>query len=43
MSIQEYFVSLFKGIHSLIKGMAVTGKELVSPKSLSSTPRIGQH
>ncbi len=32
MSIKEYFGSLFTGIHSLLKGMAVTGKELVTPK-----------
>lgn len=38
MSIQEYFVSLFKGIHSLIKGMAVTGKELVTPKVTEQYP-----
>ena len=38
MSIKEYFVSLFKGIHSLIKGMEVTGKELVSPKVTEQYP-----
>ena len=32
MSIKEYFSSLFKGIVSLLKGMSVTGKELVTPK-----------
>ncbi len=38
MNIQEYFVSLFKGIHSLIKGMEVTGKELVTPKVTEQYP-----
>lgn len=32
MSIKEYFSSLFKGISSLLKGLQVTGKELVTPK-----------
>lgn len=32
MSIKEYFSSLFKGIISLLKGLQVTGKELVTPK-----------
>lgn len=32
MSIKEYFSSLFKGIASLLKGLQVTGKELVTPK-----------
>ena len=32
MSIKEYFSSLFKGIGSLLKGLQVTGKELVTPK-----------
>lgn len=32
MSIKEYFSSLFKGIYSLLKGLKVTGKELVTPK-----------
>lgn len=32
MSIKEYFSSLFKGIVSLLKGLQVTGKELVTPK-----------
>ncbi len=38
MSIKEYFVSLFTGIHSLIKGMQVTGKELVTPKVTEQYP-----
>ena len=38
MSIKEYFVSLFKGIHSLIKGMEVTGRELVTPKVTEQYP-----
>ena len=38
MSIKDYFVSLFKGIHSLIKGMEVTGKELVTPKVTEQYP-----
>ena len=38
MTIKEYFVSLFKGIHSLIKGMEVTGKELVTPKVTEQYP-----
>lgn len=38
MSIKEYFVSLFKGFHSVIKGMQVTGKELVTPKVTEQYP-----
>jgi len=38
MSIKEYFVSIFKGLHSLFKGMAVTGKELVTPKVTEQYP-----
>ncbi len=38
MSIKEYFVSLFKGIYSLIRGMQVTGKELVTPKVTEQYP-----
>ncbi len=38
MSIKEYFVSIFKGFHSLLKGMAVTGKELVTPKVTEQYP-----
>lgn len=38
MSIKEYFSSLFKGIYSLIKGMEVTGKELVTPKVTEQYP-----
>ena len=38
MSIKDYFVSLFKGIHSLIKGMEVTGRELVTPKVTEQYP-----
>ena len=38
MSIKEYFVSLFKGMHSLIKGMQVTGRELVTPKVTEQYP-----
>lgn len=38
MNIKEYFVSLFKGIYSLLKGMAVTGKELVTPKVTEQYP-----
>ncbi len=38
MSIKEYFASLFKGIYSLIKGMEVTGKELVTPKVTEQYP-----
>ena len=32
MSINEYFSSLFRGVSSLLKGLQVTGKELVTPK-----------
>ena len=39
MNIKEYFVSIFKGFYSLIKGMEVTGKELVTPKVPSFTSR----
>ena len=38
MSIKEYFVSLFKGLYSLIRGMQVTGKELVTPKVTEQYP-----
>lgn len=38
MSIKEYFASLFKGMYSLIKGMQVTGKELVTPKVTEQYP-----
>ena len=38
MSIKEYFSSLFKGIVSLLKGMSVTGKELVTPKITERYP-----
>ena len=38
MSIKEYFSSLFKGIYSLIQGMEVTAKELVTPKVTEQYP-----
>ena len=38
MNIKEYFVSIFKGFYSLIKGMEVTGKELVTPKVTEQYP-----
>ena len=38
MSIKEYFASIFKGFYSLIKGMEVTGKELVTPKVTEQYP-----
>lgn len=38
MSIKEYFSSLFKGVYSLIKGMEVTGKELVTKKVTEQYP-----
>lgn len=38
MSIKEYFVSIFKGLHSLVKGMEVTGKELVTKKVTEQYP-----
>ena len=38
MNIKEYFVSIFKGFYSLIKGMDVTGKELVTPKVTEQYP-----
>ena len=38
MSMKEYFVSIFKGFYSLIKGMEVTGKELVTPKVTEQYP-----
>lgn len=37
-SIKEYFTSVGKGISSLVKGMAVTGKELVTPKVTECYP-----
>ena len=38
MNIKEYFVSIFKGFLSLIKGMEVTGVELVTPKVTEQYP-----
>ncbi len=38
MSIKEYFVSLFKGFFSLLKGMQVTGRELVTKKVTEQYP-----
>ena len=38
MTIKEYFVSIFKGFYSLIKGMEVTGVELVKPKVTEQYP-----
>ncbi len=38
MNIKEYFATLFTGLHSLIKGMEVTGKELVTPKVTEQYP-----
>lgn len=37
-SIKEYFSSVGKGISSLVKGMAVTGKEFVTPKVTEQYP-----
>lgn len=37
-SIKEYFTSVGKGITSLVKGMAVTGKEFVTPKVTEQYP-----
>lgn len=37
-SIKEYFTSVGKGIGSLVKGMAVTGKEFVTPKVTEQYP-----
>ncbi len=37
-SIKEYFSSVGKGIASLAKGMAVTGKEFVTPKVTEQYP-----
>lgn len=38
MTIKEYFSSLFKAIVSLVKGLQVTGKELVTPKVTEQYP-----
>lgn len=38
MNIKEYFSSLFKGTHSLIRGMEVTGKELFTKKVTEQYP-----
>lgn len=38
MNIKEYFSSLFKGAHSLIQGMEVTGKELFTKKVTEQYP-----
>lgn len=37
-SIKDYFSSVGKGINSLVKGMAVTGKEFVTPKVTECYP-----
>ena len=37
-SIKEYFSSVGKGIKSLVQGMEVTGKELVTPKITEQYP-----
>lgn len=37
-NIKEYFSSVGKGLSSLVKGMAVTGKELVTPKVTECYP-----
>ena len=37
-SIKEYFSSVGKGIKSLVQGMSVTGKELVTPKVTECYP-----
>lgn len=37
-SIKEYFTSVGQGISSLVKGMQVTGKELVTPKITECYP-----
>ncbi len=37
-SIKEYFSSVGKGIKSLVQGMSVTGKELVTPKITECYP-----
>ena len=37
-SIKEYFSSFGKGLSSLVKGMAVTGKEFVTPKVTECYP-----
>lgn len=37
-SIKEYFTSVGQGISSLVKGMQVTGKELVTPKVTECYP-----
>ncbi len=41
-SIKEYFSSVGKGIASLAKGMAVTGKEFVTPKVTEQYPENRQ-
>lgn len=38
MSIKEYFASIFSGLWSLLQGMAVTGKELFTPKVTEKYP-----
>ncbi len=38
MSIKEYFVSIFKGFYSLLQGLSVTGKELVTRKVTEQYP-----
>ena len=37
-SIKDYFSSLFNGAWSLVQGMQVTGKELVTPKITKQYP-----
>ena len=43
MSIKEYFKSIFKGIYSLLQGMQVTGKELVTKKVTEQYPENRNH
>ena len=43
MSIKDYFSSLFKGAWSLVQGMQVTGKELVTPKITKQYPENREH
>ena len=38
MNIKEYFASIFKGFYSLLQGMQVTGKELVTKKVTERYP-----
>lgn len=42
-SIKEYFQGVGQGLKSLVKGMEVTGKELVTKRLQSAIPKTVPH